>query len=104
MHAFEKLVVNALSRRYLRWYVLPRFQRLLDAPLRGHGLALGPGVGWEALARASFFRTGESAWTTFWSSKPSASPRRMRGPVGEARVQQVTRKTSRWNSRPGRRM
>jgi ubiquinone/menaquinone biosynthesis C-methylase UbiE len=52
MRAFEKRVVNALSRHYLRWFVLPRFQRLLDAPLRGHGLALGPGVGWEALALA----------------------------------------------------
>ena len=55
MHAFEKRVVNALSRYYLRWYLLPRFLRLLDAPLRGHGLALGPGVGWEAFALAERF-------------------------------------------------
>jgi ubiquinone/menaquinone biosynthesis C-methylase UbiE len=52
MHAFEKRVVNALSRHYLRWFVLPQFQRLLDVPLRGHGLALGPGVGWEVFALA----------------------------------------------------
>lgn len=55
MHAFEKGVVNALSRRYLGWYVLPRLLRLLDAPLRGLGLGLGPGVGWETLALARRF-------------------------------------------------
>jgi len=55
MHAFEKRVVNALSRYYLRWYLLPRFLRLVDAPLRGYGLALGPGVGWEAFALAERF-------------------------------------------------
>ena len=55
MHALEKHVVNALSRYYLPWYVLPRFRRLLHAPLRGHGLALGPGVGWETFALAKRF-------------------------------------------------
>lgn len=55
MHAFEKRVVNAFSRYYLRWYLLPRLLRLLDTPLRGRGLALGPGVGWEALALAERF-------------------------------------------------
>ena len=55
MHAFEKRVVNAFSRYYLRWYLLPRLLRLLDGPLRGHGLALGPGVGWEMLALAERF-------------------------------------------------
>jgi SAM-dependent methyltransferase len=55
MHPFEKRVVNAFSRHYLRWYLVPRLLRLLDAPLRGHGLALGPGVGWETLALAERF-------------------------------------------------
>lgn len=50
MHWFEKWVVNAFSGFYLRWFLLPRLLALLDGPLRGKGLALGPGVGWEALA------------------------------------------------------
>lgn len=55
MHWFEKWAVNAFSGIYLRWYLLPRFVALIDAPLQGHGLALGPGVGWETLALAEKF-------------------------------------------------
>jgi ubiquinone/menaquinone biosynthesis C-methylase UbiE len=55
MHSFEKWVVNSSSRMYLRWYLLPRFLALVDGPLRGRGLALGPGVGWETLALAERF-------------------------------------------------
>lgn len=55
MHSFEKWVVNSLSEIYLRWYLLPRLLAVMDGPLRGRGLALGPGVGWETLALAEKF-------------------------------------------------
>ncbi|MBI4608957.1 MAG: class I SAM-dependent methyltransferase [Candidatus Rokubacteria bacterium] len=55
MHWFEKWAVNSFSGLYLRWYLLPRLLALMDAPLRGRGLALGPGVGWETLALAEKF-------------------------------------------------
>lgn len=55
MQWFEKVVVNTFSRPYLRWFLLPRVCALMDAPLGGRGLALGPGVGWETLAIAERF-------------------------------------------------
>lgn len=55
MHWFEKWAVNSFSGIYLRWYLLPRFLAVMDGPLRGRGLALGPGVGWETLALAERF-------------------------------------------------
>jgi ubiquinone/menaquinone biosynthesis C-methylase UbiE len=55
MHWFEKWAVNSFSGIYLRWYLLPRLMALLDGPLQGRGLALGPGVGWETLALAEKF-------------------------------------------------
>jgi len=55
MHWFEKWAVNSFSGIYLRWYLLPRLLALMDGPLRGKGLALGPGVGWETLALAERF-------------------------------------------------
>lgn len=55
MQWFEKRAVNAFSRIYLRWYLLPRLFALLAGPLKGLGLALGPGVGWETLAIARRF-------------------------------------------------
>ena len=55
MRWFEKWMVNSFSGIYLRWYLLPRLLALMDGPLRGRGLALGPGVGWETLAFAEKF-------------------------------------------------
>lgn len=55
MHRFEKWVVNRFSGVYLRWYLLPRLLALMERPLAGQGLALGPGVGWETLALAETF-------------------------------------------------
>jgi ubiquinone/menaquinone biosynthesis C-methylase UbiE len=55
MRWFEKWAVNSFSGIYLRWYLLPRLLALMDGPLRGKGLALGPGVGWETLALAERF-------------------------------------------------
>ncbi len=55
MHWFEKWAVNSFSRFYLRSYLLPRLLALLEAPLKGRGLALGPGVGRETLALAEKF-------------------------------------------------
>ena len=55
MRRFEKWAVNSFSDPYLRWYLLPRFLALLDGPLEGHGLGLGPGVGWETLVLAEQF-------------------------------------------------
>lgn len=55
MHRFEKWIVNSFSRFYLRWYLLPRLLTLIDGPLEGQGLALGPGIGWETLALAEKF-------------------------------------------------
>lgn len=55
MHGFEKWVVNSFSGIYLRWYLLPQLLALMDGPLKGRGLALGPGVGWETLALAEKF-------------------------------------------------
>lgn len=55
MHWFEKWAVNSFSGIYLRWYLLPRLLALMDGPLRGKGLALGPGVGWETLSLAEKF-------------------------------------------------
>lgn len=55
MHWFEKWAVNSFSGIYLRWYLLPRLLALMDDPLKGHGLALGPGVGWETLTLAERF-------------------------------------------------
>lgn len=55
MHRFEKGAVNAFSALYLRWYLLPRFLALVDGPLAGQGLALGPGIGVETLALAERF-------------------------------------------------
>jgi len=55
MHRFEKWAVNTFSGVYLRGYLLPRLLTLMDGPLNGHGLALGPGVGWETLALAERF-------------------------------------------------
>ena len=55
MHWFEKWVVNSFSGMYLRWYLLPRLLALMDGALKGRGLALGPGVGWETLAFAERF-------------------------------------------------
>lgn len=54
MHWFEKWAVNSFSGFYLRWYLLPRLLALMDGPLGGKGLALGPGVGWETLALFDF--------------------------------------------------
>lgn len=55
MRWFEKWAVNSFSGIYLRWYLLPRLLALVDGPLEGRGLALGPGVGWETLALAEKF-------------------------------------------------
>ncbi|MBI1893055.1 MAG: class I SAM-dependent methyltransferase [Candidatus Rokubacteria bacterium] len=55
MHWFEKWAVNSLSAFYLRWYLLPRLLTLIDGPLAGRGLVLGPGIGWETLALAEKF-------------------------------------------------
>jgi len=55
MHWFEKWVVNSFSGFYLRWYLLPRLLTLIDGPLAGRGLVLGPGIGWETLALAEKF-------------------------------------------------
>jgi ubiquinone/menaquinone biosynthesis C-methylase UbiE len=55
MHWFEKWAVNSSSGFYLHWYLLPRLLAIVDGPLRGKGLALGPGVGWETLALAEKF-------------------------------------------------
>jgi ubiquinone/menaquinone biosynthesis C-methylase UbiE len=55
MHRFEKWAVNTFSGIYLRWYLFPRLLALMDGPLKGNGLALGPGVGWETLALAEKF-------------------------------------------------
>ncbi len=55
MHGFEKWMVNSFSGFYLRWYLLPRLLTLIDAPLTGTGLALGPGVGLETLTLAARF-------------------------------------------------
>lgn len=55
MRWLEKWAVNSFSRVYLRWYLLPRLLALIDGPLVGKGLALGPGVGWETLALAERF-------------------------------------------------
>ncbi len=55
MHWFEKWAVNTFSGFYLRCYLLPRLLALMDGPLKGKGLALGPGVGWETLALAERF-------------------------------------------------
>ena len=55
MHGVEKWAVNSFSGIYLRWYLLPRLLTLLDAPLKGAGLALGPGIGLETLALAARF-------------------------------------------------
>lgn len=55
MRRFEKWAVNSVSGIYLRWYLLPRLLAIMDSPLKGRGLALGPGVGWETLALAERF-------------------------------------------------
>lgn len=55
MRWFEKWGVNSFSGIYLRWYLLPRLFTLMERPLKGTGLALGPGVGWETLAIAERF-------------------------------------------------
>lgn len=55
MQRFEKSAVNCFSGIYLRWYLLPRLFALMKQPLRGSGLALGPGVGRETLAIAERF-------------------------------------------------
>lgn len=55
MQPFEKWVINSFSHLYLRWYLMPRFRALVDGTLRGWGLALGPGVGWETFALAEQF-------------------------------------------------
>jgi len=56
MQWFEKWAVNSFSGLYLRWYLLPRLFSLVEGPLKGTGLALGPGVGLETLAIAERFR------------------------------------------------
>jgi ubiquinone/menaquinone biosynthesis C-methylase UbiE len=55
MRCFEKWAVNSFSGIYLRWYLLPRLFTLMEGALKGTGLALGPGVGWETLAIAERF-------------------------------------------------
>lgn len=55
MHWFEKWAVNSFSGPYLRWYLLPRLFALIEEPLKGAGLAVGPGVGWETLTIAERF-------------------------------------------------
>ena len=55
MRGFEKWVVNSFSGIYLRWYLLPRLLTVIDSPLKGAGLALGPGIGLETLALAARF-------------------------------------------------
>jgi len=45
---FEEWAVNSFSGFYLRWYLLPRLRTLIDGPLAGRGLVLGPGTGREA--------------------------------------------------------
>src|SRR2546426_522161 len=55
MHSFEKWMVNSFSGLYLHWYLLPRLVVLINAPLTGRGLAIGPGVGWDTLALAEKF-------------------------------------------------
>lgn len=55
MHWFEKWVVNSFSGIYLRWYLLPRLMTLIELPLKGTGVALGPGIGLETLALAERF-------------------------------------------------
>jgi ubiquinone/menaquinone biosynthesis C-methylase UbiE len=55
MQRFEKWAVNSFSGLYIRWYLLPRLFALMQAPLEGTGLALGPGVGIETLAIAERF-------------------------------------------------
>jgi ubiquinone/menaquinone biosynthesis C-methylase UbiE len=55
MHPVERWMVNSFSELYLAWYVLPRLVALMETPLRGRGLAIGPGIGWETLALAEKF-------------------------------------------------
>lgn len=45
---------GTLASHLARWYLLPRLLALMDGPLGGKGLALGPGVGWETLAPFDF--------------------------------------------------
>lgn len=55
MQRLEKWMVNTFSGIYLRWYLLPRLLSLVDGPMTGRGLAVGPGVGWETLVLAEKF-------------------------------------------------
>lgn len=87
MHWFEKRVVNSFSRIYLRWYLLPRLLRLMDGPLRGRGLALGPGVGWETLALAERFPEATLSGVEYDPDQVARSRRNLAGrPLAATRV------------------